>query len=179
MEDKTVTVNVTPAEHSVTLYSISGEDGQVRQDGTLNPYPNVGDSGGDIASQAFLSFDTSGIPAGATIQSASLDLSTGDMLSDPFGSLGWMRVYNHQYGALDAGDFTPGFPTGAMYTFDSRPNAPFSSSGLTEKLQAQVNGGSPRFQVRIQFQDYTDNDHQDDALRLGEGKPILVITYTD
>jgi len=94
--------DVEPPTETVTLFSIAAEDGQVMQDGSTNIYPNVGDRGTDEAIQAFLSFDISGIPAGATIKSASLDLSTGDELGDPFGGLGLMRVYNDQYGNLGA-----------------------------------------------------------------------------
>lgn len=131
--------------------------------------------------QAFLSFDISGIPAGATIQSASLDLSIGDELGDPFAGLGLMRVYNDQYGNLGAEDFTPDFLTGAIYTDASRPVAPFvspdDSATMVGAIQAQVDAGAPRFQVRIQFQKYTDGDWQPDCLDFGE--PTLVITYEE
>jgi len=172
--------DVEPPTETVTLFSIAAEDGQVMQDGSTNIYPNVGDRGTDEAIQAFLSFDISGIPAGATIKSASLDLSTGDMIGDPFAGLGLMRVYNDQYGNLGAEDFTPLFQTGAIYTYGSWPVEPFSFSahGIS-KLQAQVNAGAPRFQVRLQFQKYTDGDGQVDCLRLGEGHPKLVVTYEE
>ncbi|MCJ7655968.1 MAG: hypothetical protein MUO97_11870, partial [Dehalococcoidia bacterium] len=184
----TITVLVTaapppppppPVEHTVTLFSVAAEDGHVKQSGGTNPYPNVGDDTSDEALQAFLSFDISGIPVGAVIKSASLDLTTGDVLGDPFAGLGWMRVYNHQYGSLGPEDFTADFPIGAMYTYSSKPVAPFSSSGLVDALQARVNAGAPRFQVRIQFREYTDGDGIVDALRLGEGQPKLVITYEE
>jgi len=175
----TVQVVVAPAGHTVTLFSIEGEDGHVNQGGGTSAYPNVGDNSAGQALQAFLSFDTSGIPCGATVTSASLDLSTGDMLGDPFGGLGWMRVYSDPYGSLDGGDFTPGFPMGAIYTYNSRPVAPFTSSGLTSAVQAVTCAMVPRFRVRIQFQSYTDGDPEVDCLRLGEGKPKLVITYEE
>ena len=174
-----VTASPTPIEHTVTLYSVAAEDGHVKQSGATNPYPNLGDNTANEALQAFLSFDISGIPSDAVIKSASLDLTTGDMLDDPFAGLGWMRVYNHQYGSVGPEDFTAGFPTGAIYTYSSRPLTPFSSSGLVNALQALVNAGEPRFQVRIQFQNYSDGDNTVDALRLGEGDPKLVITYEE
>ena len=168
-----------PVEHTVTLFSLSGEDGHVKQGGGTSSYPNVGDNSAGGALQAFLSFDMSGIPFGSTIKSVSLDLSTGDELGDPFAGLGWMRVYNDLYGSLDSGDFTPGFPTGAIFTYASRPVAPFSSSGLTSAVQGRVGALVPRFQVRLQFQTYTDVDGQVDCLRLGSGNPKLVITYEE
>ncbi len=165
--------------HTVTLSSIDGEDGHVDQGGGTNLYPNVGDNSAGQALQAFLSFDTSGIPCGATVTSASLDLSTGDEPGDPFAGLGLMRVYSDQYGSLGGEDFTPGFPMGAIYTYNSRPVAPFTSPQLTSAVQAVTCAMVPRFRVRIQFQSYTDGDTAVDCLRLGEGQPILVITYED
>jgi len=174
---------IIPIEHTVTLFSIEDEDGQVMQDGGTGFHSNVGDRSTDVAMQGFLSFNTSVIPCGATVTSASLDLSVGDMLGDPFAGLGWMRVYNDQYGNLGAEDFTPGFLTGAMYTYGSRPMAPFVSPGdsatMVSWIQAQVNAGALRFQVRLQFQKYTDGDGQVDCLRLGEGHPKLVVTYEE
>jgi len=170
-------VIILPLEKTVTLYSISGEDGHVRSNGSTNQYPNVGDDPSNIALQAFLSFDISGIPSSATIKSASMDVSTGDTLGDPFGKLKWMRVYNHQYGTLGSEDFTPGFPTGAMYTYASEPVASFTSSTLINALQARVSAANPRFQVRLQFQNATNGDGITDALRLGQGQPKLVVTY--
>jgi hypothetical protein len=168
-----------PVEHTVTLFSVAAYDGHVSQDGGTNPYPNVGDGSTNKALQAFLSFDISGIPAGAVIKSASLDVSTGDVLGDPFAGLGWMRVYNHQYGTLGPEDFTAGFPTGAIYIYSSKPVTPFASQGLVDALQARVNAGASLFQVRLQFQTYSDGDDQSDALRLGEGQPKLVVTYEE
>ena len=170
---------IIPIEHTVTLFSIEDEDGQVMQDGGTGFHSNVGDRSTDVAMQGFLSFNTSGIPCGATITSASLDLSVGDMLGDPFAGLGWMRVYSDLYGSLDGGDFTPGFPAGAIKTYASRPMVPFTSSGLTDAVQAVTCAMVPRFQVRIQFEDYTDGDGEVDCLRLGSGQAILVITYEE
>jgi len=166
-----------PVEHTVTLFSEAAEDGHVRQVGGTNPYPNLGDDSTNQALQAFLSFNISGIPVGAVIKSASLDVSTGDVLGDPFAGLAWMRVYNDQYGSLGSEDFTPGFPTGAIYTYFSKPVTPFTSPSLVNALQTRVNAGAPRFQVRLQFQDYTDGDNVADALRLGQ--TALVITYEE
>lgn len=168
-----------PVEHTVTLLSVAAEDGHIEQGGDTNPNPNVGDNTAKKALQAFLSFNISGIPVGATIKSASLDLNTGDVLGDPFAGLGWMRVYNHQYGNLGLEDFTPGFPTGAIYTYSSKPVAAVTSAGLVSALQAKVTAGATRFQLRLQFQQYTDGDAQADALRLGEGKPKIIVTYQD
>jgi len=59
------------SEYTVTLHSIPGEDGNIRQ-GAPDPFTNeilVGDDQHNKAWQAFLSFDISGIPASSTILS--------------------------------------------------------------------------------------------------------------
>ena len=172
-------VVTTEAQYTVTLYSITTEDGNVREGGPgLNPHDLiVGDESNNRARQCFLSFDISEIPTSATIKSASLALSVGEKLGWPFANLGSLRVYNDQYGTLDSGDFTSGFPTGQMYTYHSLPNIPFTSSTLISKIQNRVNAGDSRFQVRLQFEDKTNYDGRIDAMRLAQ--PRLVITYED
>jgi hypothetical protein len=166
-----------PSRHTVTLSSIGKEDGHVIEGGVIHPHPYPGDSDKNRARQAFLSFDISEIPVGATIKSASLDLSEGDWLGEPFVGLGVMRVYDHQYGALDGGDFVSGFPGGEIKTCYSRPMGSFTSLGLVDALQARADTGASRFQVRLQFQKHTEGNYRDDMLRLRQ--PELVITYEE
>ena len=173
---------IIPTEHTVTLVSIAAEDGLVTENGNTHGGLIVGDSSigaftvRDEAIQAFLSFDISGIPAGATIKSASLDLHIWNVQGDPFVALGNLYVYNDHYGSLDRDDFTPGFPIGAIGGCEEeRRLTPLSlsASGISKR----VNSGAPRFQVRIQFRRYTNGDGFWDCLALGE--PKLVITYEE
>lgn len=169
--------------HTVELFSIAAEDGQVRRDGYVGPEPNVGDIvpiRTDIAMQAFLSFDISMISTGAIIKSASLDLTTGSIFGSPFAYLGRMLVYEDQYDLLDSDDFVIGPALlGALYTTSAVPTKPFTSSLLTDAIQAQVDKGSARFQIRLQFEKQTFFNSEGDYLALGAGKPKLVITYED
>ncbi len=168
---------VAPSLHTMTLSSIGQEDGHVIEGGVIHPHPYPGDTDKNRARQAFLSFDISEIPTGATIKSASLDLSGGDELGEPFVGLGVMRVYDDPYGTLDGGDFTSGFPGGEMRSCYSRPLGPFTSSGLVNGLQARVDAGASRFQVRLQFQKHTEGNYRDDMLRVRQ--PELVINYEE
>ena len=53
----------------------------------------AGDQNGNLQVKGFLSFDITGIPAGATITSATLGLSDSSVLGgDPFATLGNLRV---------------------------------------------------------------------------------------
>ncbi len=170
-EDRQVTITVTGAPQPVTveLHTIPNEDGHLVSDGSIGMYPFAGSFNGKKM-DAYLSFDISSIPAGAHIQSASLDLSNALLDNDPFGSLGWMRVYHHEYGTLDSSDFVDGFPTGSLQTYSSKPSGPFSNQGLVSAIQGRL--GHSRFQVRFQFQ-YVGGTH-----RYELQDATLKITYT-
>jgi hypothetical protein len=87
---------------------IPEESGNVRYTGKMGPEPMAGDLEQNYAVQAFLSFDISMIPKGATVKSASLDLSNMNVSGEPFNLLGAMAVFNDQYGKLDSADFVYG-----------------------------------------------------------------------
>ena len=167
-----------PEPTTVTLQSLPAEDGYVRgvtggESISLNGDIRVGDGKQNQGQQAFFSFDISGIPQGATIQEAALDLSNHTSVHDPFVTLELLGVYFVQYGALDTGDYAAGWPTGRAATLNSSPAILYP----THNLQQLVNEGAARFQVRLQFQGITDNDDQVDGLVFPEGSPALTITY--
>ena len=167
-----------PEPTTVTLQSLPAEDGYVRgvtggESISLNGDVRVGDGKQNQGQQAFFSFDISGIPQGATIQEAALDLSNHTSVHDPFVTLELLGVYFVQYGALDTGDYVAGWPTGRAASLSSSPTI----LNPIHNLQQLVNEGAARFQVRLQFQGITDNDDQVDALVFPEGGPALTITY--
>ena len=178
-EEETEAETKTVSEYTETLYSIAEEDGSVRKGGGgLATYDLlVGDDITNRARQCFLSFDISDIPSGATITSASLDVQVEAKIGAPFAHLGSLRVYNDQYGILGDSDFTSGFPSEQMYTYHSVPTGPFISDELIDKVQDRVDDGDSRFQVRLQFKEYSDDNDKIDALRLS--MPKLVITYEE
>ena len=173
-----VTIAAVPI-HTVELFSIASEDGHVKKYGEVGSEPNVGETRQSVAMQAFLSFDISMLPEGATIKSATLDLTTGDIFGSPFTKLGRLSVYSCQYGNLGKNDFVLGPPLGALYTTSVLPTKPFSSSLLVSDIQKQVNAGSARFQVRVQFEKYSFYDNIANYLAFGEAEPRLVIEYVD
>ncbi|MFQ5812688.1 MAG: PKD domain-containing protein [Anaerolineae bacterium] len=163
---------------TVILTTIEAEDGHVRSDGTVNPYPNVGDTEGNVGAQAFLSFDISGISADSTILGVKVDFSHYDTLGDPFGSLGdgCLRAYSHDYGALDTKDYFGGTPLGAIIRWcsTSELSTPHDDPDVASALQAKL--GNPRFQMRLQFKSpETDGDKVADMVRFGAVR--LTVTY--
>jgi hypothetical protein len=166
-----------PQAQTVTLQSLPAEDGYVRgvtggESVALNGEVNVGDGTQNRAQQAFFSFDISGIPAGAIIQSATLDLSNHTVRGNPFERLGALAAYYVQYGELDVGDYVAGWPHGRI-TLSGPPTV----LNPAHDLQLLVNARAPRFQIRLQFEAITDNDSHADELVFPEGGPALTVTY--
>ncbi len=159
--------STTPPEVTVTLSPSS--KGQVDGGGEIHSPSNAGDTPDNLGLQGFLTFDVSGIPDSATILSAKLEFISWDTLGDPFGSLGCLRVYHHNYGTLDAGDYTPPPVTGALARFCSEadlsdPSEQALNSTGIGALQDSL--GGDQFQIRLQFNEHeTDGDGVSDCLR--------------
>jgi hypothetical protein len=176
----TATTQVLIAEalpSTVELYSIAAEDGQVRRDGYVGQEPDVGDAKSGTTIQAFLSFDISMIPKDSIITSATLDLTAASLFGDPFSKLGMLLVYDCKYQTLSAKDFTIGPVLGAIYTIPVPLSQPVTSYVLAKAIQKQIDAGSPRFQLRFQFEKPQFYNNQADYMALGEGRARLAIEY--
>jgi hypothetical protein len=174
-----IVVGPTPTPEPTTLDLSPSSMGGVESDGSMIAYPNVGDTSLDVGLQGFVTYDLSAIPDGATILEVKLDLGTPhDVLGDPFGDLGCLRVYQDPYGSLDGGDYTPPPVVGALWRFCSEAelDAPDqqTSAGAIAPVQNALAGDL--IQLRLQFNDVeTNSDGAADALRPGD--PRLLITY--
>jgi len=167
-----------PAIAQVILTNLSAEDGFVNSDGTVNTNPNVGDTAANSTTEAFVSFDTSVLPAGANIIKVVVDFGGGhDTLGNPWSIAdGCLRAYLQNYGALDAGDFFAGDPTGALFRWcgEAELNSAFEETGMKSVVQGAV--GSARLQLRLQFRTPTTNGNNvADMVRLGTMK--LIVTF--
>lgn len=176
-----VKIDVVPTSTTATLTWLSAEGGSVRSGGgVLAGVPNVGDTPDNQSSQAFMSFDISGIPAGSTITGVTFDLSHYDTLGNPFADLGCLYVYKQDYGSLDAGDFTPGSPSGGLIRLCGAASLGSSVADDDFITAVQSKVGSSRFQVRWQFTDTSvSSDGEADMVRFGlPGQPItMTVTY--
>ena len=148
-----VEIEVVPATTTVNLTALAAESGYVRSDGSVSSPRNTGDTPTNLSSQAFQSFDISGIPAGSTITSVTFNLTGFDTLGNPFTDLGCLYMYHHDYGALDAGDFVAGSPAGALIRICEAGGlgSAVADNDFIGALQSKV--GSSRFQIRFQFAD--------------------------
>jgi hypothetical protein len=174
-----VEIVVAPELTTVELDYIEGESGSVRSNGTVWGVRNVGDTSGDLSSQAFLSFDISGIPADATITKVETDFDSFDQLGDPFGDLGCLDILKHTYGSLDSGDYFSGTPSSRLIRWCS-PGAlspPTIDDDMVTALQSRI--GTNRFQLRLQFQTDVTIDAEADMVRFGfPSQPLkLIVTY--
>ena len=162
---------------TVELYSIPGEDGTVRRDTIVEFDPMVGGNISGVPMQAFLSFDISMIPAGVTIQNVTLDLTNHYIYGYPFNFLGAMGVFNQQYSTLDSNDYIIGFSSNSLYTAYTEPIQAYTSNQFVDAVQTQVDKGSSRFQIRLQFENYYFAEHQANYMGLNSDKIKLTITY--
>jgi len=168
------------APTTVELTVLADESGTVYEDGNVNDLVyNVGDIALDLGAQAFLSFDISSIPAGSQIVDVVVDCSNFDIYGEPFGGSlgdGYLRAYPHDYGTLDAEDYFPESPVGAIMRYGSPEelNVVESNMNVAEALQNKL--GSSRFQLRLQFQPpQTNNDGVVDVVQFQD--VILAVTF--
>jgi len=164
---------------TVTLGVIAAESGSVFSDGSVGAILWVGDDPPNRGRQAFLSFDISGIPAGATVTDVVVDFSDYGIIGDPFGSMpfdGCLRGYVDDYGTLGAEDYFAGSPTGAIlrYCSPAAMDVPASDPDAVSALQGEV--GTSRFRLRLQFSPPgTDSDGIQDTVSFGAVE--LTVTY--
>ena len=163
---------------TVNLDPVVGESGTIRSDAGPWPDYTAGESNADITRtcEAFLSYNISGIPAGATITEVKIDFSLYTIIGNPFGSLGVLNAYATNYGpTLEPGDFVLGFPSGNIADWGSAAalNTPEVSSDLKTNLQSKL--GTMRFQLRLQFAGSNLDAVKD---RITFTNPRLIVKYT-
>jgi hypothetical protein len=164
---------------TVEMNAIASESGHVGRDGRVGTETNVGDTINNTALQTFLSFDISMIPKDSKISSVFLDLTNGDVSGLPFALLGRLNVYSCYYTKLTSSDFSIGISPGAIYTTLGMFTVPVTSSPLVEEVQAAIDAGSSRFQVRLQFEKQNFNNRVADHVSFIEAKPTLIVKYED
>ncbi len=200
-----VTVNPVGGTTTVTFTSIASEDGMIGESsetsdvgggssasGSGGGALRVGDFPGDRQVKTIVSFDTSTIPAGATIVSATLRLRRGMQFGgNPFSTLGACLVDAQTGGfggdtAFAASDFQAAATAVGVATLSDAPaNGDWSEGDLDAAGLAAINDAGTT-QLRVYFAiDDNDNGAQD-TLGYFSGDnadpanhPQLVVTYQE
>jgi hypothetical protein len=175
---------------------IPGESGSIiknGQDYIKSTDVCVGDTGNNLVSRSFLSFDISSIPGNAVIDEVSLNLGgftgTGkptytDPVNGPqYGNFGALSIERYQYGSFNDLDIYAYNRPGELVASGEITSYPLSpwSLGIKDPAsgQASVQGlvlaGQPRFQLRIQFFTSTNWNGVRDMLCFDQAK--LTVKY--
>ncbi|MCP3960810.1 MAG: DNRLRE domain-containing protein, partial [bacterium] len=197
----TVTVTLPPVQ--IVLTSIGGEDGWVRESnensnvggrknstGSGSSALRPGDHKKDRQYKAVVSFDTSQIPAGATVLSATLRLQRGNLKgTNPFTTHGtcWVDVNSGGFSgnlALENGDFQAAAAAVQSATLSNAASNGDWSEGSLDAAGLSAIDTSGTTQMRVYF-DLDDNDDGgDDYVGYYSGDngtssrhPQLVVVY--
>ncbi len=190
----------------ITLTSIAAEDGWVREStetsnagGTVNATAagkralRPGDATGDRQYKSILSFDTSSIPAGATIQSATLRVKRGGVRgSNPFNNGFGQCLVDVQTGgfsgdpALESSDFEAAATAPAAAALTPPPGHFTWSEGALDAAGIAAINTSGVTQMRIYFELDDNDDGGDDHMGYYSANhsdpanhPQLVVTYVE
>jgi hypothetical protein len=143
---------------------------------------------GELIARGFMSFDISGIPAGATIDNVELRFYQSKVTGNPYGNLVSLVLEQVSYGSsLDDAAYNA-LATNSL-SLDPLKNAGqwymIADASLVRWVQNDVAADQSRFQVRLRFSIETDGDGLEDWIAiqpggsfLGSSKaPVLVVTY--
>jgi hypothetical protein len=162
---------------SLVVLSDEANDGTIVGDGTMLPVPCAGQvlaEGGHNRARGFLSYDLSPLPAGATILTATLDLSTGTRTGSPsFDNLGAFEVYSYTYDTLDPDDLY-GEPAVFIEALDAAAALP--PLDVTDLVREQIALDGSRLQLRLEFTEPTHAGFTEDTVCF-ESRPPLTIEY--
>jgi hypothetical protein len=180
---------------TVTLTSEKALDGYRLNDGTgsnskeiLVGNGELANPTGELVARGFMSFDLSGIPAGATIESAELRFYQKEIQGNPYEKLGNLVLEHVYYGASfdDSAYSTPAL-SAAVLDMETLPQAWYilSDPTIVTWVQSSLQTGLSHQQFRLQFSQETDGDGQEDwiAIQGGGGilgsrdAPQLIVTY--
>jgi hypothetical protein len=173
----------------------------ISSDGSLDGYWTNGGVGGQddifvgnnevvtgtepLFARGFISFELGEIPAGATVQSVELRFFQQEIEGDPYGKLGNLTLEHVIYGNLDDAAFgIPGMDS-VQLAQQTSPGEWYvlADSTFVSWVEADLNAGRSRSQLRLRFAVEVDGDGQDDWVSIASGgtltrnTPQLTITY--
>jgi len=186
-----------PADVTVTLTSQAALDGFRANNGGGNNTVDVRVGNGamfgsppeELVIRGFMSFDLTGIPATAQVQSIQLRFYQVNVTGTPYAKLGNPLLKHVDYGSvlndaafntpeLHSAILSPHTGSGEWYTI--------TASVIGDWIESDLAAGRTRFQLRLQFSSETDGDGLQDTASFESGEnyygtgnvPQVTITYS-
>ena len=176
-----VAVVPPPADVTVTLTSQAALDGFRANNGGGNNAVDIragngvmfGSPSQELVVRSFMSFDLSGIPATAQVQSIQLRFYQVSVTGTPYAKLGNLLLQHVDYGSTlnDAAFDTPVLHsailaphTGAGEWYD------ITSNTIGDWIEGDLAAGRTRTQLRLQFSTETDGDGLQDTVSFESGE---------
>jgi hypothetical protein len=143
----------------------------------------------ELVIRGFISFDLSGIPATADVQSIQLRFYQANVTGTPYAKLGNLLIKHVDYGStlgnaafdtpeLHSATLSPHTGSGEWYTI--------TAGTIGDWIESDLSAGRTRTQFRLQFSSETDGDGTQDTISFESGEnyfgtgniPQLTITYS-
>jgi hypothetical protein len=149
--------------------------GNVGAGGEIYHLEVVGDRTNNNTSQAFLTFELSGLPSGITITDAALEFRDLVINGDPFQDLGCLRVYVDRFGEVGSGDYV--VAASDDYFFQWCTEEQLAGQPVIEALAGLLEQAldTTTFQIRLQFERTSDGDGRVDAIEILEA--VIMVEY--
>lgn len=150
---QTPTPTPTVVIQTMTITSTAGLDGWRASNGGGNTtwYVQIGRNA-TLTERGFVSFDISAIPAGKTIDQATLRLYQGGVEGTPYTSLGSLIVDHLDYGdSLGNEDLNASAISSNIGTLTSNATIEWKDLLVTNALKADITAGRSRSQYRLRF----------------------------
>ena len=140
-----------------------------------------------LVTRGFASFSLSDIPSGSTITEATLRLYQGQIVGNPYGAGGSVKIDHLNYGdSLDSGDYGATAILSSFATLTSNAVIEWKDTDVTTELKDDISNARSRSQFRIHFStentggtvtgDFTYFESADNNMGTGN-TPQLVVKY--
>jgi hypothetical protein len=169
------TSTIEPVVQRVFLAHNPDLSGNIGSGGEIFHLEIVGDRSNNVTSQAFLTFELSGLPQGATLTHVGFDFSASIVNGHPFQDLGCLQVYVDPFGEVDSVDYVVS-PSNDFFLEMCEEEQLLEYQTADQWMNQLVPADDAAIlQIRMQFEDTSDNDGIVDAIEILSA--ILLIEY--
>ena len=106
----------------------------------------------NLVTRGFVSFDLSGIPSGITVKKATLRLYQKQIIGDPYGAGGSLKIDHLVYGdGLDDADYGVAALSSSFATLTNNATLEWKDSDVTDSVKDDLGNARSQSQYRIHF----------------------------